>query len=579
MNLLLDLFDQNVRSPEVEAAVGAMASSCETGRGAVFTRPDVVCGMLDLCGYVAGRNLHELRVLEPSFGAGSFLFPIVDRLLDAFGRAGGTPDVAVDRLRGAVRGVELHEDTYAQTFAALRERLIVWGLTEPHAQALCSSWLLRDDFLLAELEHGFDFVLGNPPYVRQERIPAPLLAEYRRRYATLFDRADLYVPFYERGLDLLATDGVLGYICANRWMKNRYGGPLREKIAAGYWLRYVMDLETVSAFDEDVIAYPAITIIAKGPSQGPTRIVGRTAASSQAIPRLFGALRQEDDAGGLIEEVPAGAVGSAPLLLDELPRLAVLRRIERQFPAIEQAGCRVGIGVATGCDRVYIGALDGLPVEPERKLPLVMAGDLRGGGIAWGGKGVLNPFASSGELVPLDEWPRFRAYLEQHREAVAGRNVAQRNADRWYRTIDRIQPGLLETPKILVPDIKGEGVFVIDDGHYYPHHNLYYITSSAWDLRALQAVLRSSMTLLTIASYCTRMSGGFLRFQAQYLRRIRIPRWRDVGCALRERLVAVTTGDQQEIDAAVFELYGLTTSEATLVAEGAAEARVAKARS
>ncbi|PIX60254.1 MAG: hypothetical protein COZ47_08240 [Lysobacterales bacterium CG_4_10_14_3_um_filter_64_11] len=79
--------------------------------------------------------------------------------------------------------------------------------------------------------------------------------------------------------------------------------------------------------------------------------------------------------------------------------------------------------------------------------------------------------------------------------------------------------------KLLIPDIKGEPMVVLDPGRYYPHHNLYYITSDVWDLRALQTVLRSSITVMTVAAYCTRMAGGFLRFQAQYLRRIRLPQW------------------------------------------------------
>jgi hypothetical protein len=61
-----------------------------------------------------------------------------------------------------------------------------------------------------------------------------LLAEYRRRYATIYDRADLYVPFFERGLQLLADDGRLAFICANRWLKNKYGGPLRGLIARDF---------------------------------------------------------------------------------------------------------------------------------------------------------------------------------------------------------------------------------------------------------------------------------------------------------------------------------------------------------
>jgi hypothetical protein len=190
---------------------------------------------------------------------------------------------------------------------------------------------------------------------------------------------------------------------------------------------------------------------------------------------------------------------------------------------------------------------------------------------------VLNPFDESGQLVPLDAFPRFKRYLLQHQDIVTARHVAQRNPDGWYRTIDRIQPGLLETPKLLVPDIKGEGAFVIDEGRYYPHHNLYFITSDEWDLHALQTVLRSSLTLMVVATYCTRMAGGFLRFQAQYLRRIRLPHWRHVDQRLRERLsAAAMTKIQHEVDSPVFELYGLSDTESRRVRQIADAARVGK---
>jgi len=91
----------------------------------------------------------------------------------------------------------------------------------------------------------------------------------------------------------------------------------------------------------------------------------------------------------------------------------------------------------------------------------------------------------------------------------------------WYRTIDRITPALAARPKLLIPDIKGESHIVFEGGELYPSHNLYYVTSDDWDLRALQAVLLSAVSRLFVATYSTKMRGGFLRFQAQYLRRIR----------------------------------------------------------
>src|SRR3546814_14421027 len=97
------------------------------------------------------------------------------------------------------------------------------------------------------------------------------------------------------------------------------------------------------------------------------------------------------------------------------------------FPALEDAGCKVGIGVATGCDRVFIDDYDALPVEASRKLPLAMAGDLESGQIVWRGKGVLNPFEADGRLASLADYPRFSAYLHAHRDAVVRRHVAGRN--------------------------------------------------------------------------------------------------------------------------------------------------------
>jgi hypothetical protein len=578
MNLSLDLFDHAARAPEIEAAISHMARHDETDRGAVFTRPEVVDAILDLAGYRSDRPLHRLRLLEPSFGAGDFLLRVVHRLWSAFVRDGGTPATAPEELRDAIIAVELHQATFDLTAQRLVALLRQQGLRPRDADALCASWLIRDDFLLAPLDGPFDFVVGNPPYVRQERIPAALLNEYRRRFHTLYDRADLYVPFFERALDLLGDEGVLGYICANRWLKNRYGGPLREKVTNGYWLKYFIDMESTDAFHSEVIAYPAITIFQRAAPESTGRQATRAVAAGAAtsLPVLVDALL---DARGSehVAEFKLDSMGPAPLLLDDIPRLVLLRRMEHELPTLEQAGCKVGIGVATGCDRVFIDAMDALPVEAERKLPLVMARDLVDGSIRWGGKAVLNPFDETGQLVPLESFPRFKRYLDTHRDSVAGRHVAQRNPGGWYRTIDRIQPGLLETPKLLVPDIKGEGVFVMDEGRYYPHHNLYFITSGEWDLRALQAVLRSSLTLMVVATYCTRMAGGFLRFQAQYLRRIRLPRWRNVDERMRDRLIAAAaTKDQDEVDAPIFELYGLSSAEALRTRQIADAARVGK---
>ena len=563
-------FAPSVAHKPVAAAVCPVMAAAEAlateggleARGAIFTRSEVVDFILDLAGYTEDQLLHEKRLLEPSFGGGDFLLPIIQRLLSAW-RAARPIGTAVDDLGDAIRAVELHHDTFRSTYAAVVALLKREGLSANAATALADRWLSQGDFLLAPLEGQFDFVVGNPPYVRPELIPAPLLAEYRSRYQTMYDRADIYIPFIERSLTALSAGGNLGFICADRWMKNRYGGPLRSLVAERFHLKVYVDMVDTPAFHSDVIAYPAITIISRE-GGGATRIAHRPSIDRATLTTLAGLLSAPTlpkDAGP-VRELARVTNGAEPWLLESSDQMALIRRLEGAFPLLEEAGCKVGIGVATGADKAFIGDFESLDVEPDRKLPLVTTKDIMTGEVQWRGQGVINPFAESGGLVDLGEYPRLRRYLEARRDVIAGRHCAKKAPANWYRTIDRITPALAARPKLLIPDIKGESHIVFEGGELYPSHNLYYVTSDDWDLRALQAVLLSAVSRLFVATYSTKMRGGFLRFQAQYLRRIRIPRWADVPEPLRRELAeAAIKRDVQACNRAVFRLYGLSHEE------------------
>jgi hypothetical protein len=191
-----------------------------------------------------------------------------------------------------------------------------------------------------------------------------------------------------------------------------------------------------------------------------------------------------------------------------------------------------------------------------------MTKDIASGHVKWRGQGVVNPFGPEGRLVDLTAYPRLRRYLEERREEIAGRHVAQKAPANWYRTIDRIYPEIAARPKLLIPDIKGAAHIVYENEGLYPHHNLYFITSETWDLRALHAVLMSGIARLFVSVYSTKMRGGYLRFQAQYLRRIRVPLWSGVPDPLREALIrAAESRDVEAANRAVFELYGLSQEE------------------
>ena len=544
-------------------AVGSYARGEAGARGAIFTRREVVEFILDLAGYTVDRPLHQLRLLEPSFGNGDFLLPVVERLLAAYEAHAPEHSDPVEDLSGAIRAVEVHGDSIECTRARLLGLLREHGIGEEAANEILEAWIVEGDFLLVGLPWSFTHAVGNPPYVRQELIPDGLMAEYRARYSTIYDRADLYVPFFERCLAYLEPGGVLGFICADRWMKNRYGGPLRAMVANHYHLAAYVDMVNTPAFHSEVIAYPAITVIRRE-KPGPTRVAHQPRIESDSLAELARAMRVDSvpEESGVLE-ISGVAQGREPWILGSFDQLKVARRLEAEFPTLEEAGCRVGIGVATGADRVYIGPYDSLDVEPDRKLPLATTRDIESGTVEWRGLGVINPFRDDGSLVNLADYPKLARYLEQHEEKIRARNCAKKNPKGWYRTIDRIHPNLTTQPKLLIPDIKGEPHIVYEDGQLYPHHNLYFITSSEWDLKALRAVLQSGIAKLFVSIYSTQMRGGYLRFQAQYLRRIRLPRWSDIPKGVRKALTnAAKSEDTEACNKAVTALYRLTPEEA-----------------
>jgi hypothetical protein len=574
MSPLLDILGPTARCPAIKSALSRLARRHDAERGVHFTPPEVVNATLDLAGYTPDRPLYRQRLLEPAFGQGHFLLAVIERLLASYSLAGGPASEAVPELREAIRAVELHIADHEATAHAVEARLMAAGLSARDAHRLRTAWLIRDDFLLCHLRGEFEYVVGRPPQVRLECFPSVLRREYRRRFRTFYDRADLSIAVFERALDRLAPAGRLGFVCAGRWLKNKSGGPLRAKIAEGFALTHFIDLDGLDTFEANGLAETALTVIERPPVEfqdaapGQTRLVKPGVLSLVAqLPYLVTALEAESLDETLIAEVRlGGARRDAPWRLDGGEHLDLIHRFEQTYPTLEEAGCKVGLGVGTGCDRVFVDDYPSLPVESACKLPLVMARDLVDGEIQWHGKGVINPFLPDGRLVALDEYPRLAGYLEQYRDVVAGRHVARRNPEVWYRTIDRIDASLVGQPKLLMADIKGETVVVFDEGHFYPHHSLCYVMASEWEPRALQAVLRSSVAVVMIATYGTRPAGGYPRLQASSLRRLRIPRWAEVPEVLRAELATVALeGDRDAVDEAVFRLYGLDGREAEYI--------------
>ena len=102
------------------------------------------------------------------------------------------------------------------------EKIAGW---DPYDQNVTADFF--DPEWMFGITDGFDVVIGNPPYVRQEKIKT-LKPTLKKRYTCYTGAADLYVYFYERGLQLLNTNGIHTFICSNSWLDVNYGAPLQK---------------------------------------------------------------------------------------------------------------------------------------------------------------------------------------------------------------------------------------------------------------------------------------------------------------------------------------------------------------
>jgi adenine-specific DNA-methyltransferase len=518
--------------------------------GEVFTRPWVVEVLLDLTGYTADGDLGALHLMDPSCGSGAFLCVAVERML-ASASTNGRP---LDSLGDAIRAYDVQAGHVAVCRTLCRNLLVEAGASAGVASALVKRWIRCADFLSVAVEdRPADVVIGNPPYIRYDDLPDDVVAEYRRSWPTMRGRGDIYVGFIERSLRMLKAKGRLGFICADRWMRNQYGTTLRELVAAQYAVEHIWTMHDVDAFESDVSAYPAITVLSNRP-QGAAMVADTTAdfGPAAAIALVEAShdktIADFSDIGVKAHRLPHWFKEGEPWPTGSPARLALIEDLNDRLGSLHDpaAGTKVSIGVATGADKVYVTS-DPTVAEPDRVLRLAMPRDLTSGAFQWQGNYLVNPWADDGSLVSLRDYPRMAAHLNQNPE-IRARHIAKREPACWYRTIDKVHAELTGRPKLLFQDMKATIQPVLEPGGHYPHHNLYYVVSDTWDLEVLGGLLLSRIAQAFIEAYCVRMRGGTLRFQAQYLRRIRVPSPDSMDEANREALRAAFHA--RDIDAA-----------------------------
>ena len=213
--------------------------------------------------------LLNLKIIDPACGSGAFLNAALEFLinehkwLDEFRRIYEKEtlslyDIETSILENNLFGVDINADAVQIAKLSLWLRTAQKGrkLTDLSNNIKCANSLLDFPF-----DFKFDIVIGNPPYVRQEMIKEqkPHLQKLYKAYS---GTADLFVYFYELGLNLLKNGGLLGFICSNKFFRASYGQNLRELILQNSQILAIADFNGVKVFD-DATVDSAITILQK----------------------------------------------------------------------------------------------------------------------------------------------------------------------------------------------------------------------------------------------------------------------------------------------------------------------------
>ena len=344
---------------------------------------------------------------------------------------------------------------------------------------------------------GFDVVIGNPPYVRQEELgllKTYFAAAYPETYHGV---ADLYVYFYQRALQLSRAGGRMSYIVTNKWMRSGYGEPLRTFFAKEGALERIIDFGHAPIFEEADV-FPCILILEKPMLQQEQDQQLERQVQVLTFPReeLDRIVRSKGSLGQYINEhshnVPCNRFDSAawnlePSAIDDLT--AKFRRVG--VPLTEFAGLRTYRGVLTGCNEAFLidtptknCLIRNDPRCAEIIKPYVRGQDIKRWALEWADmwmivlKSSANrswPWSDATDMVKAEElfqqtFPSLHGHLKPLEEKLRNRQDKGRY---WWELRACAYYDLFGQPKIITQDLATYSWFCFDEQGYYPVNTCY----------------------------------------------------------------------------------------------------------
>ena len=457
------------------------------------------------------------------------------------------------------------------------EKIAHW---DPYDQNASAEWF--DPEWMFGIVEGFDVVIGNPPYVRQEKI-RHLKPALKNQYDCYTGTADLYVYFYERGFQMLREDGVLTYISSNKYFRSAYGKKLRDFLARQSTLSQLIDFGDAPVFTS--IAYPSII----------------TASKAHAQDNYLRALNWEpgpsiDEFGTIFQTqaftMPQDALTADGWRLTSPDALNLLEKLRNAGkPLGEYVKERFYRGITTGLNEAFVvdnETRDELIAEhsssTEVLKPFLRGRDVKRWQVNFAEQYLIkiessenrpHPWvgqvAAEAEHIFARTYPAIHAHFESFREQLInrydqGKYFWELRACAYWEEFQQ--------PKIVYPDIAQGTEFSFDDeGHFLGNTSYLLPTQEIWVL----GLLNSKAIFWFYTKTSTQIRGGFVRFIAQYVSQIPIPTIQPPQKALISKIVNQiltikrTTPDadvselEKRIDQIVYLLYGLTPEEIAIV--------------
>jgi type I restriction-modification system DNA methylase subunit len=461
---------------------------------------------------------------------------------------------------------------------------------------------------------GFDVIVGNPPYIRIQTLPKDDVSWYSDHYTVAGGSYDIYLLFVERALELLRPGGLFGMILPNKFFQASYGERLRTLLSERKAVWQVVDFEDAQVF-EDATTYTCLLFLRKEPISEVVYVAAGDWLREHA--GQPGLLPSDLPQTLLAEE---GLTGRPWIFVDSRGA-ELLEKLEAAGTTLGDAGARIYQGIRTSANEIYVlrslstaGRIwklrsDALgkqvELEPGLLKPFLRGEEIKRYKPAQSVHYVLVPyevFGEDAELIPpkrlQSEFPLTWDYLKMNRDALEGRERGRMRHEGWYGYVYPKNLERFSRRKIMTPDIAPNAAFAFDpDGEYY-FVSGYGISLDSFEENFcyILGLLNSKPLDFFFKQVSTRLQGGFYRYFTQFIRRLPIRRinfgdpqdvaQHDRMVALVERMLQIEQDKAEadavlldarhdltrqierldaQIDALVYELYGLTEEEIAIV--------------